>query len=76
MEVKRNNMIFCLVAIYGLYIIHTRKQLWEDLKQLVSNVQVPMLCIGDFNDVLSCDDRLQGRPVQEVEIRDFNDFIL
>ncbi|KAG5596151.1 hypothetical protein H5410_037383 [Solanum commersonii] len=25
---------------------------------------------------LSCDDRLQGRPVQEVEIRDFNDFIL
>ncbi|KAK4709753.1 hypothetical protein R3W88_004266 [Solanum pinnatisectum] len=44
-EVKRNNMIFCLVAVYGLHTIHTRKQLWEDLKQMVSNVRVPMICV-------------------------------
>ncbi|KAK6796236.1 hypothetical protein RDI58_003937 [Solanum bulbocastanum] len=49
-------MIFCLVAVYDLHTIHTKKQLWEDLKQMVSTVQVPMICMGDFNAVLSGDD--------------------
>lgn len=35
-----------------------------------------MICMGDFNAILSGDDRKQGRPVQEVEIKDFNDFMM
>lgn len=74
--VKKNNMSFYLVAIYGLHIIHNRAKLWAYLTGLVTNSQEPMICMGDFNVVLSGDDRPQGRPIQEVEIRDFNYFML
>lgn len=32
--------------------------------------------MGDFNTVLAIEDRQGGAPVQEAEIRDFNEYLL
>ncbi|KAG5605883.1 hypothetical protein H5410_027375 [Solanum commersonii] len=69
-------MVFCLMVVYGLHTIHDRQQLWEDLKQKVVNTQEPFICMGHFNAVLTCADRINGNPVQEMEIRDFNEFMI
>ncbi|KAK4733578.1 hypothetical protein R3W88_007839 [Solanum pinnatisectum] len=69
-------MVFCLVAIYGLHIIHDRLQLWEELGKMVSSTQESLICMGDFNAVLMGEDRVHGNPVQEMEIKDFNDFMV
>ncbi|PHU02638.1 hypothetical protein BC332_27889 [Capsicum chinense] len=50
-------------------------QLWEDLRLVVENAQMPTLCMGDFNAMLNETDRLNGSPVQEGEIKDFVDFL-
>ncbi|WMV14494.1 hypothetical protein MTR67_007879 [Solanum verrucosum] len=69
-------MKFCLVVVYGLHIIHDRLQLWEYLKQKVVNTQEPLICMGDFNAVLTSADRINGNLVQEMEIKDFNEFMI
>ncbi|KAG5613919.1 hypothetical protein H5410_013743 [Solanum commersonii] len=73
--VKRNNMKFQLVVAYGLHTIHTRLKLWEDLRGISTRTQKPMICIGDFNAILSSEDRQLGNPFQKGEIRDFNEFM-
>lgn len=73
---RSNTMVFILVAIYGLHNIHDRLKLWEDLRVLVTGAQEPMICMGDFNAVLAGEDRPQGSQVQEVEVKDFSDFML
>ncbi|KAF3670379.1 putative protein DOWNSTREAM OF FLC-like [Capsicum annuum] len=50
-------------------------QLWEDLRLVVENAQMPTLCMGDFNAMLNETDRLNGSPVQEGEIKNFVDFL-
>ncbi|KAH0696290.1 hypothetical protein KY290_013643 [Solanum tuberosum] len=74
--VQRNNMMFCLVVVYGLHTIHDRLQLWEYLKQKVVNTQEPLICMGDFNAVLTGADRINGNLVQEMEIKDFNELMI
>ncbi|WMV28538.1 hypothetical protein MTR67_021923 [Solanum verrucosum] len=69
-------MKFQLVVVYGLHTIHTRLKLWEDLRGISTRTQEPMICIGDFNAILSSEDRQLGNPFQKGEIRDFNEFIL
>ncbi|XP_015166936.1 uncharacterized protein [Solanum tuberosum] len=50
--------------------------MWEDLRRLIATAQGPLLCMGDYNAVLQAEDRLQGTKVQDIEVKDFNDFII
>ncbi|KAK4706561.1 hypothetical protein R3W88_033881 [Solanum pinnatisectum] len=38
--------------------------------------QESLICMRDFNAVLTGEDRVHGNPVQEMEIKDFNDFMV
>lgn len=69
-------MIFCLLVIYGLHTINERLKLWEELGKMVSSTQDSLICKGDFNAVLTGEDKIYGKPVQEMEIKDFNDFMV
>lgn len=60
-----------LIAVYALNTIEQRKQLWSFLSQQIQNTNLPVLVGGDFNVVLSIEDRYQGNVVQMVEIEDF-----
>ncbi|XP_019232866.1 PREDICTED: uncharacterized protein LOC109213514 [Nicotiana attenuata] len=67
---------FTFTAIYGLHTVDARKSLWADLLSWSHTQQKPWLCMGDFNAVLSEDDRSNGSPIQEWEVRDFKEFML
>lgn len=55
-------------AIYGLNSIDTRKSLWEEILRLNgATATFPWLISGDFNAVLSSDDRINGNPVTTLE---------
>ncbi|XP_009602893.1 uncharacterized protein LOC142168793 [Nicotiana tabacum] len=62
-------------AVYGMHTIETRKDIWEELRSVNNSVQGPWLAIRYFNAITDMDDRQFGNPVQENEIRDFNDFL-
>nr|XP_010312970.1 uncharacterized protein LOC104644590 [Solanum lycopersicum] len=66
---------FNFSVIYGFNTIEQRKSLWTDLNKMAQNVISPWLIIGDFNAVLSPQDRQAGAPVNESEIRDFADCV-
>ncbi|KAH0685681.1 hypothetical protein KY290_017199 [Solanum tuberosum] len=69
-------MEFMFVAVYGLHTIKDRLVLWEDLRRLVAIAHGPLLCMGDYNAVLQAEDRPQGSHIQDIEVKDFNDFII
>lgn len=73
---RRKSLSFLFVAIYGLHTIQNRKKMWEDLRILTTGVKEHMICIRNYNAILTGDDRVQGSQVHEVEIRDFNEFLL
>ncbi|XP_019233129.1 PREDICTED: uncharacterized protein LOC109213752 [Nicotiana attenuata] len=75
-SVRHCNTNFNFVAVYGKHNIQDRKILWEDLKGTMNGVTGPSLIMGDFNSILSIEDRVQGNPVQEVEVKDFKIFII
>lgn len=64
-----------LTVVYGLHTVETRRALWRDLLSLVVTTS-PWLLIGDFNSVLASSDRINGAPISQYEIKDFEDFLL
>ncbi|KAH0652460.1 hypothetical protein KY289_030138 [Solanum tuberosum] len=75
-KVYRDSMDFQFTAIYGLHNIRDRGVLWADLKAIADQMLDPWLIMGDFNTILHIEDRSNGAPVQEAEIRDFNNFLV
>lgn len=66
---------FQLTVVYGYNQLHARQSLWEDLKRIADSMLEPWLVIGDFNNVLSVEDRRGGQPVLAHEFQAFNECI-
>lgn len=64
---------FCFAAtfIYGFNTIAARRGLWEDLRRW--ETASPWLLLGDFNSVLSQEDKHNGEPVSTYETTDFRE---
>lgn len=65
---------FQLSVIYAYNTIALRKQLWNDLRGIPILGQDVWLLSGDFNVVLSTEDRI-GSPVTDAEVKDFKELI-
>ena len=52
---KANN--FSITFVYGQPDHAKREEVWSELKLIRNNAQSNWLCIGDFNQVLSHDDK-------------------
>lgn len=63
-----------LSVVYAQDNVNQRHQLWTDLRNIPIPSQDPWLLSGDFNNVLSSEDRI-GSPVTEAEIKEFKDVI-
>ncbi|XP_070013353.1 uncharacterized protein [Nicotiana sylvestris] len=63
-----------LSVIYAQNDGHQRENLWRDLRQINIPAHEIWLLSGDFNNVLSSEDRI-GSPVIAVEIQGFKDVI-
>lgn len=61
--------------VYGLHTVETSRALWRDLLSLVVTT-FSWLLLGDFNSVLASSDRINGAPISQYEIQDFEDFLL
>lgn len=46
-----------MIAIYALNTVDQRKSLWEFVGRKMDQVHYPLLVGGDFNVILSMDDR-------------------
>jgi hypothetical protein len=62
---------FTATFIYGFNTITTRRALWEDLRKW--GTESPWLLLGDFNYILSQDDKHNGESVSNYEISDFRE---
>ncbi|KAJ8419364.1 hypothetical protein Cgig2_020719 [Carnegiea gigantea] len=60
---------------YQLQVVRASEQikqfLWQDLNVIASNMQTAWCVLGDFNAVLSPNDRIGGEEVQLMEIKNF-----
>ncbi|XP_073020815.1 uncharacterized protein [Primulina eburnea] len=66
---------FCFYTsfVYGLHTICQRRLLWKDLLDIGNNCNIPWMVLGDFNNVLSPDEKLGGLKVKNYETKDFVD---
>ena len=47
-----NSSILRVFQVYGVPIIEDRKVVWEHIKRKARSCDGPLLCVGDFNDVV------------------------
>ncbi|GFS28741.1 hypothetical protein Acr_00g0003640 [Actinidia rufa] len=57
--------------IYAFNSIVGRRPLWDSLYNFNVSLELPWLLLGDFNNVLKGEERVNGRPVNSYETRDF-----
>ncbi|XP_057440277.1 uncharacterized protein LOC130732189 [Lotus japonicus] len=59
-----------VLAIYGWPEEHNKWRTWDLVRRYKPDDSVPWLCIGDFNEVLSPNDKLGGGPVDVARLQD------
>ncbi|XP_059306386.1 uncharacterized protein LOC132057799 [Lycium ferocissimum] len=64
-----------ITFIYGLHTVADRLTLWQQLRDMHNTIQGPWLIVGDFNNGLIVNDRINGAPVHQAEITDFQDYM-
>ena len=62
-KVRSSNLSWLILAIYASLRIAKRKILWNNLKIVSQLHNLPWLMLGDFNEVLSGDDKFGGNGV-------------
>ncbi|XP_020271932.1 uncharacterized protein LOC109847098 [Asparagus officinalis] len=67
----------CIISsVYGYNHADARKLLWNELSQIQQNLgNLPWLLCGDFNAMISDDEKLGGTALTEADTYDFNQFI-
>ncbi|XP_057955482.1 uncharacterized protein LOC131149232 [Malania oleifera] len=63
---------FALSFVYGFNSILARRGLWMDLTRF-SHTHDPWLVLGDFNCVMSSEEKQNGVPATAYEVKDIND---
>ncbi|XP_058775015.1 uncharacterized protein LOC131649265 [Vicia villosa] len=65
-----SNFQHWLTAIYADNKLERRRILWKDIEKIHSTQQGPWCLIGDYNNVLTTDDRIGGKEIHEGEYSD------
>ncbi|GFS35505.1 hypothetical protein Acr_00g0040240 [Actinidia rufa] len=68
---KSTSIKFTISFIYAFNSIMGRRPLWDNLGRFNASFELPWMLLGDFNNVLSRDEKANGLPVTMYEIRDF-----
>lgn len=64
-----------LTVVYAHNQINKRRELWNHIKRLSNTINELCMVIGDYNNVLTMEDKIGGCPVQEVEYYDLEDMM-
>ena len=68
---ERSDCKWRITGFYGHPETHRRKESWEQLKGLNRKFQLPWLCLGDFNEILSMSEKWGGGQRPQKQIEDF-----
>jgi hypothetical protein len=71
-KVLSSNFSWLLYSIYASPHFLERKVLWNNLSQVATLHNLPWFLVGDFNEVLSSEDKFGGLPVRLVRSQLFN----
>ncbi|KAG5529490.1 hypothetical protein RHGRI_030022 [Rhododendron griersonianum] len=69
---KSNSSVWAASFIYGSPNREGRDQVWEDLKGIGRTEILPWLCIGDFNEILSSEDKMGGNIPNPARFTSFH----
>ncbi|XP_073294463.1 uncharacterized protein [Primulina huaijiensis] len=67
----KSKFMFLASFVYGLNTNCQKRMLWNELSDFGSNYHVPWMLLGDFNNVLSQEEKQGGLQVKNYEIKDF-----
>ncbi|XP_070052661.1 uncharacterized protein [Nicotiana tomentosiformis] len=67
---------FEITFVYVLNTKEERRILWEDLVIHSRTCRKPWLVLGDFNSILSAEDRIGGNKVTWADVVDFNNCVM
>ena len=70
-KVQSPSVSFLLTAVYTPPQFHKRKFFWEYLQNLALHVSLPWVLLGDFNDMISDEEKLGGLPVNRTRMSAF-----
>lgn len=73
MKVCSNNITWLLSSIYASPHIVERKILWSNLSLVAQLHNMPWLLLGDFNEVLTGEDKFGGKSINLNKALDFKD---
>ena len=72
-KVRESNLIWLISPIYASPRIAERKILWENLTQVAQLHNMPWLLLGDFNEILSSENKFGGRSINLNRALDFKE---
>ncbi|XP_022848848.1 uncharacterized protein LOC111371175 [Olea europaea var. sylvestris] len=67
---KVTSFTFLVSFVYGFHTMVCRRPLWENIMDFNTNVALPWMILGDFNNVLKFDEKSNGADVNPYEIKD------
>ena len=70
-KVSFPSLTFLLTVVYASPNFTKRKFFWEYLQNLATVVSLPWVLLGDFNDMLSNDEKMGGLPVNRYRVTVF-----
>ena len=70
---KSTSKKFYISFVYALNKVVERRPLWRDLCRFSSSIDLPWILLGDFNVVLKGEEKANGLPVTQYEVKDFQE---
>ena len=69
------NFKWRITGFYGCSEVQKRKESWDQLKALNRRYQLPWLCFGDFNEILSMDEKMGGARRTQRQMEGFRSVV-
>ena len=70
-----NNFLWRITGFYGHPETHRRYDSWRLLAFLHSQFQLPWLCLGNFNEILSMDEKVEGSICSQQQMDGFRNVV-
>ena len=67
-KVHSPSLLFLLTTVYALPQFTKHKPFWEYLQNLALNISLPWILLGDFNDMISEEEKLGGLPISRTRM--------
>ena len=74
-KVNYPSLTFVLTAVYASPNFAKRKIFWNYLENFAAIINLPWVLLGDFNDMISKDEKMGGLPLNKTRIAVFRNYL-